>query len=551
MLYPRNRLSRMQRQPLAVHLACANTFEAKPIHWLWQGWLAAGKFHIFAGAPGTGKTSMMLSFAAIIANGGAYGEKWPDGSFCPAGHVIIYSAEDDIEDTLMARLLAIGLPIDNIHFVHATKEADGSLRRFDPATDFPFLVKPDNARGCGLLIIDPFISIMGGDANRNQVVRDSMAPIMEFAERFNYAVVGITHQNKGSKGKDVLDRVTGSIANTALARIVLFAAKIKSSTANGGQARSILMRAKSNIGPDSGGFVYHIDSFTQETHAGVILASRVCFEDEPLEGSANDLLRLAEGDEDTTSDPSRVDEAAYFLKNILAYGEMAVPLIQERAFAVNISAAALKRAKMKLRIKHRKQVGMGSSSPFLWSLPIEDSAYQPVNGMPLSSAPLWAASYSTPTPGFVAPVASVASGAPLETVAPVAPVESVESVVNHRNTEITESGFPIQDAESLLSAIQSGHPHLFASVPDPVLLHDKENIKVNTAFFNFIVSNCREQLLTYQNSDALSDDAYDELLIKINHDVINNAFGNYSSENWNAEKILYTKLLENTQWWSL
>lgn len=52
-----------------VELICASNLEPEPISWLWQDWLAAGKFHILAGASGTGKTTIALSLAAIITAG--------------------------------------------------------------------------------------------------------------------------------------------------------------------------------------------------------------------------------------------------------------------------------------------------------------------------------------------------------------------------------------------------------------------------------------------------------------------------------------------------
>lgn len=39
-----------------VELVRASDITPEPIHWLWPGWLARGKVHVFAGAPGTGKT---------------------------------------------------------------------------------------------------------------------------------------------------------------------------------------------------------------------------------------------------------------------------------------------------------------------------------------------------------------------------------------------------------------------------------------------------------------------------------------------------------------
>ena len=35
--------------------------QPEPVSWLWPGWLALGKLHILAGAPGQGKTTIALA----------------------------------------------------------------------------------------------------------------------------------------------------------------------------------------------------------------------------------------------------------------------------------------------------------------------------------------------------------------------------------------------------------------------------------------------------------------------------------------------------------
>ena len=56
-----------------------------------------------------------------------------------------------------------------------------------------------------------------------------------------------------------MERVTGSIAFAALARLVLVAAKVKAEPGDDGESRCVLMRAKSNICPDDGGFAYSLE----------------------------------------------------------------------------------------------------------------------------------------------------------------------------------------------------------------------------------------------------------------------------------------------------
>ncbi|WP_425248304.1 AAA family ATPase [Burkholderia singularis] len=38
----------------------------QPVDWLWPGWLAAGKYHLLAGSPGLGKTTIAMAIAATV-----------------------------------------------------------------------------------------------------------------------------------------------------------------------------------------------------------------------------------------------------------------------------------------------------------------------------------------------------------------------------------------------------------------------------------------------------------------------------------------------------
>ena len=70
----------------SVEILPATSFTVAPIRWIWDGWLARGKLHLLAGAPGTGKTTIALSIASTITAGG----RWPDGSDPEQGDVLIW-----------------------------------------------------------------------------------------------------------------------------------------------------------------------------------------------------------------------------------------------------------------------------------------------------------------------------------------------------------------------------------------------------------------------------------------------------------------------------
>ena len=125
-----------------VTLTSAAEIEPEPIEWLWNGWLAAGKFHLLGGAPGTGKTTLAIAMAATLSSGG----RWPDDTTAEAGNVLIWSGEDDPANTLIPRLILSGGNRERVHFVIGTDGIGGKLP-FDPAQDMQRLT--DAARLLG------------------------------------------------------------------------------------------------------------------------------------------------------------------------------------------------------------------------------------------------------------------------------------------------------------------------------------------------------------------------------------------------------------------
>ena len=71
----------------SVEILPATSFTVEPIRWIWSDWLALGKLHLLAGAPGTGKTTIALSIASTITTG----NRIPDGVSAEQGDVLIWT----------------------------------------------------------------------------------------------------------------------------------------------------------------------------------------------------------------------------------------------------------------------------------------------------------------------------------------------------------------------------------------------------------------------------------------------------------------------------
>lgn len=331
--------------------------EPIPVDWLWPGWLAAGKLHLIGGAPGTGKTTVAVALAATVSSGG----RWPDGSRARAGSVVIWSGEDDNADTLNPRLRAAGADLRRVHVVSGVID-EGQSFAFDPARDMDAL--RDALRGLPdvrLMVIDPIVSAIAGDSHKNAEVRRGLQPVVDLAGELRCALIGVTHFSKGTSGRDPVERITGSLAFAALARMVWVAAK---QDANEDQPeRRVLLRAKSNIGPDGSGFAYDLRQEPLPGYPG-IETSRVIW-GEAINGSARAVLAAAELD---GSERTATDEAGDWLRETLADGPVPATEVQKLGRQCGLSVKAIRTARERLGIKPKRS-GFGKGSCMQWAMP--------------------------------------------------------------------------------------------------------------------------------------------------------------------------------------
>lgn len=340
-------------------LECGSSLRPKPVLWLWRNWLALGKFHLLAGAPGQGKTTIALSMMATITSG----TRWPDGTSCKPGNAIFWSGEDDPADTLVPRLMAAGADIDRCFFIQGTRR-DGEVVPFDPARDLgQLLAAIEQIGGASLVVVDPVVSAVTGDSHKNTEVRRALQPLVELASACNCAVLGITHFAKGGQGSDPSQRVVGSVAFTAVARVVMVAAKVKND--DDGQDTRILARSKSNIGPDDGGFQYQLEQC--EPIAG-IHASRIAW-GKSVDGSARELL--TDPNEDQSQDGADGDDVAGFLRGVLADGPVPAKTVFSEANGAGYSRDQIQRTARKIKVERRKT---GMAGGWVWELKTEGSA---------------------------------------------------------------------------------------------------------------------------------------------------------------------------------
>lgn len=335
----------------SVELISSATLKPEAVRWLWLTWLAFAKVHLLAGSPGTGKTTIALWIAAMITSGG----RWPDGGDAPLGDVLMWSGEDGLADTLLPRHLAAGGDPNRLHFVGGVQE-HGKSRPFDPAVDMPSLVQSaKQLPALKLLILDPVVAAVAGDSHKNTETRRGLQPVVDLAAELGCAVLGNTHLSKGTSGREPLERVAGSLAFGAVARVVL--ATVKAADPD---APRRLVRAKSNLGPDGGGIEYTLFGAPVPGHD--FGAQRVEW-GQILEGSARELMAIEQADDQANERES----AEEFLLELLANGSLSAKEVDEaRRAHGQWSTSTLHRARTTLGIKTMKE---GMKGGWVWRLP--------------------------------------------------------------------------------------------------------------------------------------------------------------------------------------
>jgi putative DNA primase/helicase len=300
--------------------------------------------------------------------------------------VLIWSGEDDPKDTLVPRLLTCGADVGRVWFVGDVRDG-GEPQSFDPAVHMPTLERALGEIGGGidLLIVDPIVNAVAGDSHKNSEVRRGLQPLVTLAAKLDCAVLGISDFTKGTAGRDPVERVTGSIAFAALARVVMAAAKMPDDDHQGGSR--IFCRTKNNIGPDDGGYRYDLQTVELEDHLGVMASNLLWGKAE--KGSARDLLNRGENLTDDASSAGQESAQMTWLREFLAYREKPSNECMAEGKTAGFTQKQIRTARDKLRIMPVRK-GFGPEGAWIWSLPAgtfsaDKDAHDPEQPSPTNS----------------------------------------------------------------------------------------------------------------------------------------------------------------------
>ena len=202
----------------------AASVKPKPMNWLWLNRVPAGAITWGVGKPGNAKSLWATDLAARVSSGADF----PDGAKNTMGakKVLMYCGEDDLQRTVVPRLMASNANLENITLLDNSsfdlydREWDRVDRRsIDLSVDCETLShlihdNPDIA----LLILDPTTGVYGSrNTNHDKDMRPIMNELKDLCEKRGLTIIGITHTNKRGEAA-AIDQIQGASSIAGAAR---------------------------------------------------------------------------------------------------------------------------------------------------------------------------------------------------------------------------------------------------------------------------------------------------------------------------------------------
>ena len=340
---------------VAVNMALVEPVE---VEWLWYPYLPATKLTIMEGAPGLGKSYLSLSIASALSHGKipATNQDLPDGP----QRVLIFTAEDALDDTVKPRLELLGADQTKINAVGARTEEteegdqylsldpdglavlDNTLRHYKPA----------------LVIIDPLVAYLGPDLDMHRAneTRRVFTALGNISTSNKCAMMLIRHTKKSAKDGSAINAGIGSIDIIAAVRSSLLVGEYHLTADDGSEiSGNALTHSKHNLSPAGDSLGYYIDGQYGLVWGGVLPDVR-----------DHDLLGAPPRPRGRPN--TKTEAATEWLKQFLADGPRPSAEVKECAQVAGHSDYALEQAKTILGIKSEKGTG-ASHGVWVWTPP--------------------------------------------------------------------------------------------------------------------------------------------------------------------------------------
>jgi putative DNA primase/helicase len=347
---------------------CAKEIEPKRIEWFWLNRFARGKVGLLGGHPDEGKSLILTDMLARATRGDDY----PCGEGrAPIGNVILLTAEDDLNDTVIPRLMAAGAVLGRVHIVKMVKKADGRSRTFSLLTDMEMLeqtiVKIGSVVAVGIDPVSAYFGVGKMDSYRTTDVRGVMAPLATLAQKHNLAIVGTLHFNKNINVTNAMLRFSDSLAFVAAARHAFVVMKDPDN-----EGRRLFLKAKNNLAVDSDGLAYSFQAPVVATDAtGDLVAPCIAWSSQRVRITATEALAAAIGGND---EPTATDDTVDFLRIALADGPLPVKEVERQAVEAGLLGEGKPVGQSKPFRNARKMLGIvtdkgGMREGWTWALP--------------------------------------------------------------------------------------------------------------------------------------------------------------------------------------
>jgi len=237
----------------------------KATRWLWEEygskWIPLGALALLGGREGVGKSTTSYDCVAKITRGAL-----PGHLYGTPRTVVVCATEDAWAETIVPKLVAADADRDRVLRVDSISP-EGFEGALSLPADVQRLKQLIGEEAVAFVLLDPLLSTLDVtiDSHKDAEVRRALEPLSRLAHDTQASMLGLIHENK-SNAADLLTRIMGSRAFTAVVRAVLYCARHEDELdgvfgMGNLYDRYVFGQLKSNLGPRAKfGVKYHIES---------------------------------------------------------------------------------------------------------------------------------------------------------------------------------------------------------------------------------------------------------------------------------------------------
>lgn len=187
-----------ERKSKGLVIKTADTVEPRDTDWEWYPYMAREEIMWILAKGGTGKGLFCADLAARMTKGGT----WPIGNqHIDKGNVMWFESEDNIETTVVPRLIGAGADLSKIMYFERDPDQFLDLKKEDI-----------EKHQVGMIVLSPLLSYLGIDNfNKEVEVREALEAMSNKIRGLGCTIIGILHPNK-KNDLAAVERILGSVA---------------------------------------------------------------------------------------------------------------------------------------------------------------------------------------------------------------------------------------------------------------------------------------------------------------------------------------------------